>query len=198
MTLMRKVKSSEGGFGIIEILVIAVILTVLTLIGLHAAATDKKTLLVSAPTIGSGSKTNISNTYDYKNNVLPNLPTNYQLLNQTVLSGGQSEADYITSATATQVHSAVMALCKADQFNFDTTADPDTNIECDGSYNWQFNILPASDLLDQSWYTFDQFSETQLSQMVFLQVQSSPVVCNCPEMSPASVSSSDFSKYCSC
>jgi hypothetical protein len=197
MTLMPKIKNSEYGFGLVPPLTGRAVVIVIVFVGLRALVNNQSPPISTLSINYSGSKGNLNDTYTYKDNVLPNMPSDYQLLRQGLTASGQSETDYITAASSAQVRTGATMLCRTHQFSFRTTTDADTNIECLASYDWQFNILPASNLIQQSWYKIDQFSETQLSQMIYLQVLSNRVVCECPEI-PANVSPAAVSKYCAC
>lgn len=180
------VTTNEKAFSLLPVLFAIIVIAVIAGVAWHMGTTRNQTVQIGGSRGPSFPKGNMSNTYTYSNEIYPNLPSAYKLVNYNSNSfssalGSAKAADYTTAKTIDQVHSDMESICKAHGFTYSPQSYP--TVECiSRNATWVFTILPASNLIDQSWYETANSQQpiSALSSSVWLQVQSGQIIINGP------------------
>lgn len=194
---MRTTKIDNDGYTALLPMIITVAVAIILLVGVHVwhnRTSTQPTSLQNQPSSSSIKtpfpKGNLDNTFVYADEVFPNLSDNYNLLRQTKspLSppspvDGSVESDYITDKSIADVHADMIVICHAHGFAFLTSDVGYPTFDCYGSSStknavWGFNIVPASNLVDQTWYTQSNGPQpiSSLVNKVWLQIYSGEII----------------------
>lgn len=86
----------------------------------------------------------------------------------------------MTSNSSTEVRADISSICATHGFKFESSSIGNSSLECDSNIaKWTFITVPASNLLDQSWYSsVSQIDESTLAKSIWLKVISQQIIVN--------------------